>query len=119
MPKVPLIVDECEFPEASALYRDFVNGAYFHDSYRVSLTRKTCSVIDIFFAIFAHRPMWMKAVMVARNRLASLFAIEAPSTAEIMNRKSKPATPWGTRSARGQFSSSVAMNSLPGVTTRI
>ena len=85
MPESPLIVDECEFPSASVLHPDYVDKAYFHDSYRTLLTRPDSNVVAIFFAIFGHRPMWMKLVMVARNWLASLVGIQSPSSAEIMN----------------------------------
>ena len=85
MPPSIAIVEECEFPTQSVLHPGFVERAYFHDSYRTSLAQKNHSATDIFLGIFAHRSIWMKMVMVVRNRLASAFGIEAPSVAEIIN----------------------------------
>ena len=78
-------VEECQVPAASAIGRSVVEGAYFRDAYRVLLRNPRMSVIDIFFGVFGHHPLWMKRVLILRNRVASACGLEAPSTAEIMN----------------------------------
>jgi len=40
--------------------------------------------VDIFFALFGHHPFWMKVLLVARNAVARLIGLEAPTVAEIM-----------------------------------
>jgi hypothetical protein len=65
------------------------------------LCRAELGVIDIFFAIFAHRPAWMTAMLVARNQVAALAGLETPRTADVvkMERRSRYAVgdligPW-------------------------
>jgi hypothetical protein len=78
-------VIECEVPPSSALSQDLIRSAYFHDSYRVPLTRPGLSIVDIFFALFGHTPFWMKALLIARNAIARRFGLEAPAAAEILH----------------------------------
>jgi hypothetical protein len=58
--------------------------ADFIDRRVVPLSRADASAVDIFHALFGHRPWWMKGVMVLRNRLARWAGLAAPSVAEIM-----------------------------------
>lgn len=78
-------VIECEVPSSSALSRDLIRSAWFHDSYSVKLTRPGLSIVDIFFALFGHTPFWMKALLIARNAIARSFGLEAPTSAEILH----------------------------------
>jgi hypothetical protein len=77
-------VIECDVPPTSALSRDLIRTAYFHDSYRVPLARPGLSIVEIFFALFGHMPRWMKALLIIRNALARRFGLEAPTVAEIL-----------------------------------
>ena len=77
-------VIECEVPASSALSRDLVRSAYFHDSYRVPLARPGLSIVEIFFALFGHTPRWMKALLITRNAIARWCGLEAPTVAEIL-----------------------------------
>src|SRR5258708_38673972 len=77
-------VIECDVPTSSALSRDLIRSAYFHDSYRVPLARPGLSIVEIFFALFGHTPRWMKFLLIVRNATARLFGLEAPSAGEIM-----------------------------------
>jgi hypothetical protein len=79
------LVTECDVPSVSLLGRSRVEAAYFRDSYRAVLSRKSAGVVDIFHGIFAHHPMWMKAALIVRNRIAALCGLEAPTTSEIVN----------------------------------
>ena len=56
-------VDECDVPSGSMLSRELIERAYFHDSYRVPLSRRELNIVDIFFGIFAHHPLWMKLLL--------------------------------------------------------
>jgi hypothetical protein len=78
-------VIECEVPSSSALSRDLIRSAYFHDSWRVPLVRPGLSIVDIFFALFGHTPFWMKALLITRNAIARCFGLEAPTVAEILH----------------------------------
>jgi hypothetical protein len=77
-------VVECDVPSGSALSPDLIRSAYFHDSYRAPLARPELGIVDIFFALFGHAPLWMKLLLIARNAAARLVGLEAPTVAEIM-----------------------------------
>jgi hypothetical protein len=51
----------------------------------VPLSREELGIVDIFFGIFAHHPLWMKLLLIVRNRLASLAGLDAPSASEILH----------------------------------
>jgi hypothetical protein len=78
-------VVECDVPCHSALGKDLIEGAGFRDAYRADLSRPDLGVIEIFFAIFAHRPGWMNLLLIARNKAAALAGLEVPTTAEVVN----------------------------------
>jgi len=65
--------------------RRLIEAAYFQDAYRAPLNRTTASVIDVFFAVFAHHPMWMRILLIVRNRIAAACGLDAPKTSEIVN----------------------------------
>jgi hypothetical protein len=76
---------ECQIPASSGLDRATIAAAYFKDACRAPLQRPQASVVDIFTAVFAHHPLWMKRVLIMRHRLASLCGLDAPSAAQVMN----------------------------------
>ena len=76
------IVD-CDVPSDSLLRPELIERAYFRDAYRAPLTRVDLGIVDIFHGIFAHHPPWMKRLLVARNAIAALAGLAAPSAAEI------------------------------------
>src|SRR5215472_7687806 len=41
------------------------------------------------FAIFAHHPLWMKLLLIVRNKVAALAGLEAPTTSEILHIETK------------------------------
>ncbi len=84
------VVRPCIFPSTTLLGSHAAERAYFHDAYSVVLRRPEASVADLFFAVFGHRPAWMKYMMIARNKAASLYGIGAPSVAEILHPEIKP-----------------------------
>jgi hypothetical protein len=67
------------------LDRDLVDHCYFHDSYRAPLRRTDLAMAEIFFAVFGHKPLWIKLLLIARNAVAGLAGLEVPTVAEIMN----------------------------------
>lgn len=77
-------VTECDVPSSSALGRDLIRSAYFHDSYRVPLVRRRLAIVEIFFALFGHTPRWMKALLITRNAIARWFGLDVPTVAEIL-----------------------------------
>lgn len=77
-------VIECDLPPGSALSQDAVRNAYFHDSWRAPLAREGLGIVDVFFALFGHTPLWMKLLLIVRNSAAKLCGLEAPSVGEIM-----------------------------------
>lgn len=79
-----MTVVPCGLPLNTALDRDLIEGAFLTDSYRVRLTRRDASVIDIFFAVFGHHPAWLKAILLIRHRVGAWFGLDAARTAEIV-----------------------------------
>jgi hypothetical protein len=78
-------VTECEIPSLSVLNRDTGESVQFHDCYRAPLTRLELGIVDIFFAVFGHKPLWIKLLLVARNVVAKRSGLETPTVAEIMS----------------------------------
>jgi hypothetical protein len=78
-------VVECDWPSGSMLSRDLIEHAYFRDSYRAPLSRRELSVVEVFFGIFGHHPLWMKLLLIVRNKLASLAGLDAPTASEIFH----------------------------------
>jgi hypothetical protein len=69
----------CTIPLSSALQPSVVAGAYYWDSYRAPLKTPPVSVIDVFFGVFGHHPRWMRAALMARNRLVRLLGLNVPA----------------------------------------
>lgn len=80
-----MTVVECDTPLLSALDRRVVEAAYYRDSYRAPLSRPRANVTDIFQAIFAHHPTWVKIVLMIRNRIVRLFGLDAATASEILD----------------------------------
>ena len=74
-------VVECDVPSESALGKNLIERADFSDAYRAPLRRSEAGVVEIFFAIFAHRPVWMNLLLIARNKVAGFAGLER----EILN----------------------------------
>jgi hypothetical protein len=79
-----MTVVECDVPAGGALGRELIERADFRDAYRVPLHRPDLGVVDIFFGVFAHRPVWMNLMLIARNKAAALAGLETPTTSEIV-----------------------------------
>jgi len=78
-------VVECEVPSSSMLTRELIEQAYFRDSYRALLSRRELGIVDVFLGIFAHHPLWMKLLLVVRNKVASLAGLAAPTASDIFH----------------------------------
>ena len=84
-----MAVVKCAIPPSSMLDRHSIEHAYFKDSYCAPLNHPQSGMIDIFIGIFAHHPMWMKFILVTRNRIASSCGLEAASASEILHAEFK------------------------------
>jgi hypothetical protein len=78
-------VVECDVPSGSMLSREWIEGTYFRDSFKAPLSRRDLSVTDLFLAIFAHHPLWMKLLLIVRNKAASVAGLDAPTASEILH----------------------------------
>ncbi|WBL77537.1 DUF2867 domain-containing protein [Bradyrhizobium xenonodulans] len=78
-------VVDCNCPSDSALGREFVESAYFHDSYRAALAHPELGIVDIFFALFGHTPLWMKLLLIVRNVIARFAGLDTPTIGEVMS----------------------------------
>lgn len=82
---------ECDIPASSALDRELVGNSDFRDSWRVPLSHPGLGMAEIFFAVFGHTPLWMKAMLILLNALARLAGLEVPTVAEIMKPEARTA----------------------------
>jgi len=78
-------VVDCDVPSSSMLSREAIERANFRDAYRALLSRRELGIVDIFFGIFAHHPLWMKLLLIVRNKVASLAGLDAPTASEILH----------------------------------
>jgi len=79
------LVVATRIPQRSALDAQSVATAYFKDSYRIPLSSRDTPMTALFFGIFGHHPAWMKAMLIARNRIAALCGLEVSSDAAILH----------------------------------
>jgi hypothetical protein len=77
-------VIECDIPSSSALSRNLIENAYFHDTYRAPLTRPELGIVDIYAAILGHSPLILKLLLIARNAIVRPFGLKAPTATDIM-----------------------------------
>jgi len=82
-----MIIVECDIPPSSMLDRRLIKAAYFQDSYRAPLSRTDAGIIDVFLAIFAHHPLWMKIALIVRNRMVFFFGLDAPPVSDVLSFK--------------------------------
>jgi Protein of unknown function (DUF2867) len=80
-----MTVTVCSFPKASTLDPAIVKSAYFKDSYSAPLHHAGVTMPNLFFALFGHQPIWVKRVLIMRNRIAAWCGLEVPTPSEIMN----------------------------------
>lgn len=76
-------------PSQSLLDAKLVGSAYFWDSYKIPLGDKSMSMPTIFFGIFGHSPLWLKAMLLLRNRTAALFGLDVPDASLILRPEQK------------------------------
>jgi Protein of unknown function (DUF2867) len=50
------------------LSREWIERPYFRDSFKTPLSRSDLGATDLFLAIFAHHPLWMKLLLIVRTR---------------------------------------------------
>lgn len=81
----------CDIPAISILDRHSVDAAFFRDSYSVPIANTDDSMTTLFFGIFGHHSKWIKAALIARNRIAAQFGLEVPPDSEILNPTEKDA----------------------------
>jgi len=62
----------------SALSREMIGNAYSTISYRAADARGL-GIVEVFFALFGHTPIWMKLILIVRNAAARVFGLEAPT----------------------------------------
>ena len=74
----------CGLPAGSELSAGINKRADFRDAYRAPLRLTDLGVEEIFAAIFARRPFWMTAALVARNAAAAFVGLQAPKASEML-----------------------------------
>ena len=80
-----MAIVNCDVPRPSVLDRHWVEAAYFRDAYRAPLRDRHARLVDIFFALFAHLPWWMKLILIARNQLASWCGLSIPKASDVLH----------------------------------
>jgi hypothetical protein len=80
-----MAVVKCDIPSVSVLDRNLIDTAYFRDSYSAPLSMPHVGIVPVFIALFAHHPIWMKAILIIRNRIATLCGLQAASPSETLH----------------------------------
>ncbi len=84
-----MAIEVCKPPLGSAIGHQTIMEAYFCDAYCTDLQHPKASVVDIFFGVFGHNPWWIRRVLMARNRLASLGGLDVPADRDILSPQRK------------------------------
>ena len=74
----------CTFPEESALNGSFREAADHVDAFTVTLSDPGRSLPDIFNGIFAHRPYWLRLLLVTRNVAAKACGLATTPIRETL-----------------------------------
>lgn len=82
---------ETSLPATSLIDRALLLRSDYRESIAIELSRADLSTIDAFFAIFGHRPGWMKSILILRNALAAPFGLEVSRHRDILSVERKPA----------------------------
>lgn len=77
-------------PAGSRLDEIFAPTVWFQDAHSAPLTVRHDAMPELFFAIFGHHPSWMKAMLIARNRLAARCGLDVPGDDDILAPAVKP-----------------------------
>ncbi len=77
-------VTPCAIPAGSRLGGDGLERASFTDAWTTPLARPAIGVTAIFLGIFAHRPWWLKALLLARNQAGAWGGLAASTPAEVL-----------------------------------
>jgi len=80
------------------------------------LSHRELGIVDVFFGIFAHHPLWMKLLLIVRNKAASLAGLDAPTASEILRVEIKDRYVVGEKIGVWPIFSA-RMKSSPGETT--
>lgn len=86
-----------KIPADSRLPEIFTPRAWFQDAHSAPLTVRHDTMPDLFFSIFGHHPSWMKAMLIARNRLAARWGLQVARDDEILAPSVKPSYAVGDR----------------------
>jgi hypothetical protein len=84
-------VSACPIPQATLLEPGRIAAASFWDSYRAPLIQTGLSMPELFAAIFAHHPAWVKVLLIARNRAMARLGAEVATDSQIWTLDLKPA----------------------------
>ena len=88
--RIKPVVTSCEIPAASVLSAADILAAHYWDAYRVPLRHTSTDVVDVFFAILGHHPLWMKRTLITRNRVAAWAGLVVPTAQEILHPQRRP-----------------------------
>lgn len=78
-----------DIPRHSPLDARSVETANFKDCYRVTLNRSDMAMPAIFFGIFGHHPVWMKRLLIIRNRIAARCGLDVAADSAILRPTAK------------------------------
>jgi Protein of unknown function (DUF2867) len=82
-----MTINTCCVPRESGLDPAVVAAAYFKDAYSAPLHRAEMTMPGLFFCLFGHHPLWIKRVLILRNRIAGWCGLAVPAAADIMTPK--------------------------------
>jgi hypothetical protein len=69
------MVETIEAPAGSEISRR-LDGAYYHDSYRIAIPPSDASALELYLRVARQTPGWVNWLMDLRNRLAGLVGLK-------------------------------------------
>lgn len=83
-------IQETTLPTTSLIDAALLQRSDYRESIDIALSKPDLSVVDVVFAIFGYRPGWMKAMLILRNMIASLFGLDVSRTRDVLSVQRKP-----------------------------
>ncbi|MGJ4929620.1 DUF2867 domain-containing protein [Bradyrhizobium sp. HKCCYLS2038] len=78
-------IQETSFPIVSLIDQALLLRCDYRESIAIDLSRPDVCPVDAFFAIFGHRPGWLKAILIVRNALVAPFGLEVTSRRDLLS----------------------------------
>jgi len=95
------MVEAIDAPAGSEISRR-LDGAFYHDSYRIALPASEASALELYLRVARRTPAWVNRLMALRNWMVSLVGLKNLGSLDSMSR-AKPAADYRVGDRVGIF----------------